>query len=174
LTGLAGAEAGAPPFSPAKVRIVMSHPNNKIAMAMVEEEGGGSSTMMVTADNDGGRGGRHPSCRRWRLEVVLPSSALLPSCNDGNLRGAQKPVAHRANAIANAVAPARCTMTGAAASCGRKTKAEAETMTATTRTTRMARTTLVLAISRRQGGFNNQQGRGQQQKVVGWAQMGGQ
>ena len=117
---------------------------------------------MVMVDDDGGRGKCCLSRRRCRLKVVLPSFALPPSCNDGGLRGAQNPVARCANAVANAVAPARCAAVGAAASRRRKTKAEAATMTATTRTTRMAqmaRTTLASAISHRQGGFNNQQGR---------------
>jgi len=151
----AGAEAGAPSSSPAEVHIVASHPDNEIATAMMEEKGGRSSATMVMADNDGGRGDRRPSRRRWQLEVVLPSSALPPSRDGGGLRGAQKPVARRANAVADAIAPARCTVAGAAASHGRKTRAEAETTTATTRT---ARTTPASAISRRQGGFNNQQG----------------
>ena len=155
-TGLAGAEAGAPPSSPAEVRVVASHPDNEIATKMMEEKGGRSSATMVTADDDGGRGDRRPSRRRWRLEVILPSSALPPSRDDGDLRGAQKPVARRTNAVANAIAPEICTVAGAAASHGRKTKAEAETTSATTRT---ARTTPASAISRRQGGFNNQQGR---------------
>ncbi len=110
---------------------------------------------MVTADDEGGRGDRRPSRRRWRLKVILPSSALLPSRDDGGLRGAQKPVARRANAVANTIAPARCTVAVAAASHGRKTKAEAETTFAMTRT---ARTMPASAISRRQGGFKNQQG----------------
>ena len=91
--GLAGAKPGALPSSPAKVLIVALHPNNKIATAMMEEEGGGSSAMMATADDDGGRGDHHPSRCRWRLDVVLPSSTLPPSCNDSGLRGAQKPIA---------------------------------------------------------------------------------
>ncbi len=156
LTGLAGAEAGAPPSSLAEVRIVASHPDNEIATKMMEEKGGRSSATMVTADDDGGCGNRCPSRRRWRIEVILPSSALLPSRDDGGLRGAQKPVARRANAVTNAIGPARCTVAGAAASHGRKTKAEAETSLATTWT---ARTTPASAISRCQGGFNNQQGR---------------
>ena len=76
---------------------------------------------MVTADDDGGRGDRRPSRRRWQLEVVLPSSALPPSRDGGGLRGAQKPVARRMNAVANAIAPAICTVAGAAASHGRET-----------------------------------------------------
>ena len=155
-TGLAGAKAGATPSSPAKVRIVASHPNGKIRTAMMEEEGGGLSTTMVAADDAGGRGGRRPRRRCWRLKVVLLSSAPPPSCNDGCFRGTQKPVAHRLNAIADAIAPARCTAAGAAASPVRKV--EAEIMTAMTRTTRTARTMPALAISCRQGGFNNQQG----------------
>ena len=39
--------------------------------------------MMVAANNDCGRGGRCPSCRRWRLEVVLPFPTLSTSRNDG-------------------------------------------------------------------------------------------
>jgi hypothetical protein len=89
LTGLAGAEAGAPPSSPTKLRIVASHPNNKkIAMTMTEEDEGGTSVTMVVADNNGGRGDRHPNCHRWRFGVVLSSHALPPSCNDGGSRGA--------------------------------------------------------------------------------------
>ena len=106
------------------MHIVALHPYNKIAMAMMEEEGGRLSAKMVTADDDGGRDDRCPSSRRWLLEVVLPSSTLLLSCEDGGLRGAQKPVALSANSIANAVVPARYTAVGALASCGRKTKAE--------------------------------------------------
>jgi hypothetical protein len=87
----------------------------------------------------------------WRLQVILPSSALLPSHDDGGLSGAQKPVARCSNSVANAVMPARCTAAGAAASHGRKTKAE---MTTTTRTAWM---TPALVISHCQGGFNNQQ-----------------
>ena len=116
---------------------------------------------MVAEDDAGGCGCCCPSRRRWRLEVVLPSSALPPSCNNGGLRGAPKPVVRCANSVSNAVAPARCMVGGAAASLARKTKAETETtMTTTTTTpTRSAQTTPLLAISRRQGGFNNQQGR---------------
>ena len=162
-TGLAKAEAGAgaPPSSPAKVCIVTLHPDNEIATVMMDEEGGGLSATMVTADDDGERGDHRPSHRRWRLEVILPSSALPPSCNGGGLRGPQKPITSPANAVANAVASARWAAVGAMASRGRKTKAEAETTTATTRTTwtaRTARMTLASAISHRQGGFNNQQG----------------
>ena len=124
---------------------------------MMEEEGGGSSTTMVAADDAGGHGGHCPSCRRWRLEVILPSSALPPSCDDGGLRGKQKQVARCSNSVANAVAPARCTSAGATAYRARKTKVEA--VTTTTTMTRTAWTMPVLAISRRQGGFNNQQGR---------------
>ena len=158
--GLAGAKAGAPPSTPAKVRIVASHPDNEIATAMMEEEGGCLSATMVAAGDADGHGGRRPGRRRWQLKVVLPSSALPPSCNDGGLRGAQKPVAHCLNAIADAVVPARCTEVGTAASRARKTKAEAEaeTTTGTTWTTQTARTTPVLEISCHQGGFNNQQG----------------
>ena len=149
--GLTRAEAGVPPSSPPEVRIVASHPNNEIATAMMDEEGGGLSATMFMADNDGGCGDCHPSCRRWRLKVVL---ALPPSCNDSGLRGTQKPVACCANAFADAVAPARCMAAGAAASHGSKTKVEAEAET-TTATTRTARTAPALAISCRQGGFNN-------------------
>ena len=160
--GLAGAEAGALPSSPAELCIVASHPNKGIAMAMMEEEGGGSSAMMVAADDDGGRGRRRLIRRRWRLEVVLPSSALPPSCNDGGLKGAQKPVARCVNAVANAVAPARCTAAGATASRGRKmkakAKAEAETATTTTWTA---------------GNLTISKGRRGQWKIVGWAQTGG-
>ncbi len=39
--------------------------------------------MMVAAKDDRGRGSRRPSCRRWRLEVVLPSPTLLTSRDDG-------------------------------------------------------------------------------------------
>ena len=124
----------------------------------MEEEGGGSSATMITADDDARRGNHRPSCCHWRLKVVLPSSALLPSCDDGGLRGAQKPVARCANVVTDAVAPVRCAVVGAAASRERKTKAEKETTTARTRTIRTARTTLASAISRRQGEFNNQQG----------------
>ena len=155
--GLARAKYGVPPSSPAKVRIVASHPDNKIKTAMMEEERGSSSTTMVMADNVGRRGGRRPSHRRWRLEAVLPSSALPPSRDDGGLRGTQKPVTHHANAVANAAAPARCMVAGAIPSRTRKTKAEAERTTTTT--TRTAWTTPASAISRPQGGFNNQQGR---------------
>ena len=155
-TVLAGAKAGAPPSSPAEVRVVVSHPDNEIVMAMMEKKGGRLSATMVTADNDGGRGDHRPSRRRWRLKVILPSSALPPSRNDGRLRGTQKPVACCVNAVTNAITPERCTVAGATASHKRKTQAEAETTTTTTRT---ARTTPALAISRHQGGFNNQQGR---------------
>ena len=105
--------------------------------------------------------GRCPSRRRWQLEVVLPSSALLPSRDNGSLKSTQKPVVRCSNSIADAVAPARCTTASATASRGRKMKGEAETtMTTTMRTmTQTARTTPASAISRRQGGFNNQQAR---------------
>ena len=131
--GLAGAKAGVPPSSLAKVCIVASHPDDKIATAMMEDEGGVLSVMMVMADDASGRGGHCPSCRHWQLKVALPSSTLPPSC--GGLRGAQKPVVHCSNAVANAVVPARCTVAGAVTSRGRKTKAEAEveTMMGTTR-----------------------------------------
>ena len=148
---------------------------------MTEEEGGGDSARMVTPDNNSGHGGHHQSSCHWRLEVVLPSTTLLPSCNKGGLRGTQKPVVSSGNAIADAVAPARYTMAGVVASCGRKTKAKAEpemttmmmtattmttttmmtkmtTMTTTTTTTQMARRMPAPAISCRQGGFKNQQG----------------
>ena len=62
LTGLTGAEAGAPPSSPAKLRIAALHPNDKkIVMAMMEEDGGITSVTMVAADNDGGCGGHCPN-----------------------------------------------------------------------------------------------------------------
>ena len=77
----------------------------------MEEEGGGSSATMVTADDDGGHGGRHPSRCHWQLEVVLPSSALPPSHNEGGLRGAQNTILRRANAVANAILPTRCKAT---------------------------------------------------------------
>ena len=94
------------------------------------------------------------------VDGLRSSSALLPSRDNGGLRGAQKPVARRADAVANALTPARCMAPGAAVSCRRKTKAEveAETTTATAWTARTARTAPALAISRRQGGFINQQG----------------
>ena len=63
-TGIAWAKAGVPPSSPPKVRIVTSHPDNKIATLMMEEEGGGPSTTMVTADDNGRRGGCCPSRHR--------------------------------------------------------------------------------------------------------------
>ena len=122
LTGLTGAEAGAPPSSPAKLRIAALHPNDK-----------------KNSDGDDGGGRRHHQCdngcggqrRRvqWplpepRLKVVLPSPTLLPSRNDGGLRGAHKPVAYCASAFANAAAPARCMAAGMEASCReKKTKA---------------------------------------------------
>ena len=40
--------------------------------------------MMVAANNDRERGGRRPSRRRWRLEVVLPSPPLSTSRDDGS------------------------------------------------------------------------------------------
>jgi len=51
-----------------------------------DEVGADGSTMyddamMVAANDDCGRGGRCPSHRRWRLEVVLPSPTL--SRDDG-------------------------------------------------------------------------------------------
>ena len=143
-----------PPSSPTKVLIVTLHPDNEIATAMMEEEGGGSSATMVMMGDDGGRGNRRPSHRRWRLKVILPSSALLPSHDDSGLRGTQKSIARQLNTVANAVAPARCAAAGTGASHGRKTKAEAETTVAMTRTTRTAWTawtTLASAISHRQG-----------------------
>ncbi len=78
------------------------------------------------------------------------SSALLPSRDNGGLRGAQKPVERCANAVANVVPPVRCKKT--------KAEVEAETTTATTWMARTARTVPALAISRHQGGFINQQG----------------
>ncbi len=55
-TGLTGAKAGAPPSSPAELRIVASYPNEKkIAMAMTEEDGGITSVTMAAADDNGGR-----------------------------------------------------------------------------------------------------------------------
>ncbi len=92
------------------------------------------------------------------VDGLRSSSALLPSCDNSGLRGALKPVARRADAVANALTPARCMVPGAAVSCRRKTKAEAETSMATTWTAWTARTAPALAISRRQGGFINQQG----------------
>ena len=124
---------------------------------MTEEEGGGASAMMIVAYDNGGRGDRRPSHRHWWLEFVLPSPVLPPSRDDSGLRGAPKPVARCANAVSDTIVPARCTVAGATASCGRKKKAEAETTTMTT-TTRTTRKMPVPAISRRQGGFNNQQG----------------
>ena len=53
---------------------------------------------MVAANDDGGRGGRRPSRRRWRLEVILPSPTLSTSHDDGGWSGAQKPVVRRTNA----------------------------------------------------------------------------
>ena len=122
LTGLAGAEAGAQPSSPIEVHIIALHPNNQIATAVMEDEGGGLSATMVTADNDGRRGNRRPTHHCWRLEVVLPSSALPRSRDNSGLRGAQKPFARCAYAVADAVAPARRTAAGAAEFRGRKTK----------------------------------------------------
>ena len=177
LTGLTGTKAEALPSSPAKVRIAVLHPDDKIVTAMMDEEGGGSRATMVTAEDDGKRGNHRLSRRCWRLKVVLPSSALLPSHNDGGLRGPQKPVARRTNAVADAVTSVRCTAVGVAASRGTKTKveaeADAEATTATAWLTRMARmarmaqtawtartaqTMPVLAVSRRQGVINNWQG----------------
>ena len=107
--------------------------------------------------------GRCPSRHRWQLEVVLPSSTLLLSRDNGSLKSTQKPVVRCSNSIANAIAPARCTVAGAAASRGRKTKAEVEAETAMTTLTRtttwMARTIPASAISCCQGRFSNQQGR---------------
>ena len=40
--------------------------------------------MMVAANDDRGRGGRRPSRRRWRLEVVLPSPTLSTSLDNGS------------------------------------------------------------------------------------------
>jgi hypothetical protein len=40
--------------------------------------------MMVAANDDCGRGGRRPSCHRWRLEVVLPSPTLSTFRDDGS------------------------------------------------------------------------------------------
>ena len=89
LTVLAGAKARVPPSSPAKLRIVASHPNDKkIAATMTEEDGGGTTVTMVAVDNDGGRGGRRPNPCHWRLEVILLSPALPPFCDDGGSRGA--------------------------------------------------------------------------------------
>ena len=86
---LAGAEAWAPPSSPAKLHIVALHPNDKkIAITMPEEDGGGTDVTMVAVDNDDGRGGRRQNRRHWRLKVVLPSPALPPSCNNSGSRGA--------------------------------------------------------------------------------------
>ena len=101
-----------PPSSPAEVRIIVLHPDNKIATAMIKEEGGGLSATMVAADNAGRRGSRRPSRCCWQLKIVLTSSALMPSCNNGGLRGTQKPVARCLNSVANAVAPARCMVYG--------------------------------------------------------------
>ena len=147
------------------MRIVVLHPNNKIATTMTEEEGGGASAMMVAADDNGGCGGRGLSRRHWRLEVVLPSSTLLPSCNDGGLRGMLKPGMRHVNAVVDTVALASCMAAGATLSRARKKKVEAETMTTTT--TRTAWKTPAPAISHCQGGFNNQKGREAEQKVVG-------
>ena len=62
LTGLTGAEAGAPPSSPIKLHMVASHPNDKkIVTAMTEEDGGVTSVPMVAADDNGGRRGRRPN-----------------------------------------------------------------------------------------------------------------
>ena len=76
-------------------------------MAMMEEEGGSSSATMVTADDAREHGGLRPSRRRWRLKVVLPSSALPPFCDNGGFRGAQKLVGRCSNAVADTIAPAR-------------------------------------------------------------------
>ena len=91
LPGLARAEAGVPPSSPAKLCIAASHHNNKIATMMTEEDGGGASATIAVEDNNSRNDGRHPSQSRWRREVVLPSPALPPSRDNGGSRGAQKP-----------------------------------------------------------------------------------
>ena len=85
---------------------------------------------MVAADDRGRHGSHCLSHHHWRLKGLLPSPALSPARKDSGLRGTQKPVARHANAVADAVAPARCTVMGTAASCGRmtKTKTEVETM----------------------------------------------
>ena len=84
-----GQRQGAPPSSPAKLHIVVPHPDKEIATAMTEEDEGSMSLMMVAANNNHGTGGCCPSRHCWWLEVVLPSPTLPTSCNSGGSRGAE-------------------------------------------------------------------------------------